>query len=72
MAFGRAYGTLPENAADVSRDEQESFWINRLPGLAEDGKIISVRLALFAEMVKGEALDSGHAQGSRRHGGSRR
>ena len=29
----------------------------RSPGLTQDGKIISVRLALFAEMVKGQALD---------------
>ena len=30
------------------------FWIKSISGLAQDGKVISVRLALFAEMVKGK------------------
>ena len=54
MAFGRAYGALPENSGDLSSD-QESFLDQSISGLAQDGKIISVRLALFAEMVKGKA-----------------
>ena len=53
MAFGRAYGALPENVADVGGD-QESFLDQATSGLAHDGKVISVRLALFAEMVKGK------------------
>ena len=53
MAFGRAYGALPENVGDLSSD-QESFLDQSISGLAQDGKIISVRLALFAEMVKGK------------------
>ena len=32
MAFGRAYGALPENIGDLSSD-QNHFWINRFPGL---------------------------------------
>src|SRR5262245_36855432 len=52
MAFGQAYGTLPERASERSRD-QESFLDQAIAGLAQDGRIISVRLALFAEMVKG-------------------
>jgi serine/threonine protein kinase/formylglycine-generating enzyme required for sulfatase activity/tetratricopeptide (TPR) repeat protein len=52
-AFGRAYGTLPERMADFSRD-QESFLEQAIAGLAQDFKIVSVRLALFAEMVKGK------------------
>ncbi len=52
-AFGRAYGALPEDAGDLSGD-QESFLNQSISGLAQDGKIISVRLALFAEMVKGK------------------
>ncbi len=51
--FGRAYGALPERTNDLSRD-QESFLDQAIAGLAQDGKIISVRLALFAEMVKGK------------------
>ena len=53
MAFGRAYGALPENIGDLSSD-QDSFLDQSISGLAQDGKIISVRLALFAEMVKGK------------------
>ena len=53
MAFGRAYGALPENIGDLASD-QDSFLDHSISGLAQDGKIISVRLALFAEMVKGK------------------
>ncbi len=53
MAFGRAYGALPENIGDLAGD-QDSFLDHSISGLAQDGKIISVRLALFAEMVKGK------------------
>ena len=53
MAFGRAYGALPQNSADLIRD-QEAFLDQAILGLAQDGKIISVRLALFAEMMKGK------------------
>ena len=52
-AFGRAYGALPEDIGDLSSD-QETFLDRSISGLAQDGKIISVRLALFAEMVKGK------------------
>ena len=52
-AFGRAYGALPDNIGDLSSD-QNTFLDQSISGLAQDGKIISVRLALFAEMVKGK------------------
>ena len=53
MAFGRAYGGLPEkHRRSQQRPECISGSIDL--GLAQDGKIISVRLALFAEMVKGK------------------
>ena len=52
-AFGRAYGALPETSGDLDR-EQQSFLDQSITGLAQDGKIISVRLALFAEMMKGK------------------
>jgi serine/threonine protein kinase/formylglycine-generating enzyme required for sulfatase activity len=53
-AFGRAFGTLPDNLGDASK-EQESFLTQSVAGLAEEGKVICVRLALFAEMMKGKA-----------------
>ena len=51
-AFGRAYGILPERAAQDSA-EQRSFLDQAVADLAEAGKVVPVRLALFAEMVKG-------------------
>jgi len=52
-AFGRAYGTLPEQASAISHDQQ-AFLDQSVAELAQDGKVIPVRLALFAEMVKGK------------------
>ena len=52
-AFGRAYGALPEKPSELSKD-QEAFLDQAIAGLAQDGKVIPVRLALFAEMVKGK------------------
>ena len=52
-AFGTAYGSLPERTGDISRD-QHAFLDQAITELAQDGKVISVRLALFAEMVKGK------------------
>ena len=52
-AFGTAYGNLPERRDDFSR-EQRTFLDQAITDLAQDGKVISVRLALFAEMVKGK------------------
>ena len=53
-AFGRAFGKLPENPGDTSRDQKE-FLTQAVSGLAQEGKVICVRLALFAEMMKGKA-----------------
>ena len=50
-AFGRAFGVLPDAPAEGSRDQQE-FLTQAASGLAQDGKVISVRLALFAELMK--------------------
>jgi len=52
-AFGIAYGNLPERTGDVSKD-QHAFLDQAIADLAQDGKVISVWLALFAEMVKGK------------------
>jgi eukaryotic-like serine/threonine-protein kinase len=56
-AFGRAFGKLPESTADTSKDQNE-FLNLAVAGLAQDGKVISVRLALFAEMMKGKTWAS--------------
>ena len=51
--FGRAFGRLPDNLGKCTRD-QAAFLDQAVSGLAQEGKVISVRLALFAEMVKGK------------------
>ncbi|MFI5457893.1 MAG: protein kinase, partial [Isosphaerales bacterium] len=51
-AYGQAYGTLPEAAGGLTRDH-EAFLDRAVDGLAQDNQVISVRLTLFAEMVKG-------------------
>jgi len=53
-AFGRAFGKLPENPGETTRDQKE-FLTQAVSGLAQDGKVICVRLALFAEMMQGKA-----------------
>jgi serine/threonine protein kinase/formylglycine-generating enzyme required for sulfatase activity len=53
-AFGRAFGKLPEKVRDTSRDQKE-FLRQSVAGLADGGKVNCVRLALFAEMMKGKA-----------------
>ena len=53
-AFGQAFGTLPEETNDLSKD-QHSFLDRAIRELVQDGKIVSVRLALFAEMVKAKS-----------------
>ncbi len=50
-AFGRAFGELPRNSSMDSKEQRE-FIEQSVAGLAEEGKVVSVRLALFAEMVK--------------------
>jgi serine/threonine protein kinase/formylglycine-generating enzyme required for sulfatase activity len=49
--FGRSLGRLPEGSEGLTR-EQAAFLDQAVAGLAEDGRVISVRLALFAEMMK--------------------
>jgi formylglycine-generating enzyme required for sulfatase activity len=49
-AFGRAFGALPPGEP---APEQERFLDQVVAGLAQGNKVISVRLSLFAEMVKG-------------------
>ena len=52
-AFGQAFGKLPANLSEATK-EQRDFLKQSVAGLAEEGKVICVRLALFAEMMKGK------------------
>jgi formylglycine-generating enzyme required for sulfatase activity/tetratricopeptide (TPR) repeat protein len=51
-AFGRAFGALPDEPTELPA-EAARFVEQAVDALAQDGKVISVRLALFADMVKG-------------------
>ena len=51
--FGRALGCLP--ATGEIRPAQKDFLDQSVAGLAVDDKVVSIRLALFAEMVKGKS-----------------
>ncbi|MCO8122333.1 protein kinase [Stieleria sp. TO1_6] len=56
-AFGRAFGQLPARASEMSR-EQRGFISQAVDDLSENGKVVPVRLALFAEMFKGKPWTS--------------
>ena len=54
LEFGKAFSRLPDNVAEFH--PAENLFLDRaIEGISEadEGKVISVRLALFAEMVKG-------------------
>ena len=51
--FGQAFGKLPAGPPGPSA-EQVRFLDALTTGLARDGKVVPVRLALFAEMIKGK------------------
>ena len=50
-AFGVAFGRLPQHQSEMSAD-QSHFVKTAIDGLAREGRIICVRLAVFAEMMK--------------------
>jgi serine/threonine protein kinase len=54
QAFGKAYGRLPETAEELSR-EQSRFLDDAVEAVAEDRRVIAVRISLLAEMLKGRA-----------------
>lgn len=57
-AYGKAFGQLPEKVGETSQD-QKQFLEQAVQGLAQEGKVICVRLAIFAEMVKGRPWTPG-------------
>jgi hypothetical protein len=52
-AFGNVYGRLPGRERDRNRD-QHAFLDQAITELAQDGKVVSVRLPLFSQMMKGK------------------
>lgn len=61
-AFGQVYGTLPDKISEVTSNEKQ-FLQQAVAGLAEEGQVICVRLALFAEMMKGKVWTSASLKG---------
>jgi len=59
-SFGRAFGRLPRSDSGRTREndhtykDQETFLKEAVAGLAQEGKVVCVRLALFADMMKGK------------------
>ena len=52
-AFGRSYGALLQDGSPL-KDGEELFLDEAVSALSEEEKVVCVRLALFAEMVKGK------------------
>jgi serine/threonine protein kinase/formylglycine-generating enzyme required for sulfatase activity len=52
-AYGCAFEALPARTTDLTK-EQHAFLDQVIAGLTQDGHVVPVRLALFAEMVKGK------------------
>jgi eukaryotic-like serine/threonine-protein kinase len=50
-AYGRAYEALPTASGEFTK-ELRTFLDEAVAGLAQDGRVVPIRLALFAEMVK--------------------
>ena len=53
IAFGRGYGMLPDDPKEMTGAQNE-FLDRTIKGLSQEGRVISVRLALFAEMLMGK------------------
>jgi hypothetical protein len=51
IAFGKAHGRLPRDSNLMSK-EQLAFIKQSVDGMSENGKVVCVRLALYAEMMK--------------------
>src|SRR5271157_5940655 len=53
IAFGRGYGMLPDDPKEMTGAQNE-FVDRTIKGLSQEGRVVSVRLALFAEMLEGK------------------
>ena len=51
--FGQARGDLPQDGSEIS-DDHRAFVRDAVQSLAQDDKVVCVRLALFAEMMRGK------------------
>ena len=53
IEFGRGYGMLPDDPKEMTC-AQNDFLDRTIEGLSQEGRVVSIRLALFAEMLKGK------------------
>jgi hypothetical protein len=65
VEYGRAYGCLPSDAEGFSSD-QNAFLDRAIEELSQGGKVVPVRLSLFAEMIKARPWT--HATWKETHG----
>ena len=70
IAFGRGYGMLPDDPKEMTGAQNE-FLERTIKGLSQEGRVISVRLALFAEMLKGKPWTPETFEAGRRGGRGR-
>ena len=54
MLFGAAHGKMPDDESQLTED-QNAFLEAAIDGLATDGRVVCVRLAIFADMFKSRA-----------------
>ena len=54
--FGQAYEQLPNNTADMTRD-QKQFLEDAIAAIQDEGSVSPVRLSLFAEMMKHDSWE---------------
>ena len=69
--LGGPSANFPRSPAKPARSRRE-FLNQAVSGLAQEGKVICVRLALFAEMMKGKPWTPATLEGSGRHRRGRR
>jgi formylglycine-generating enzyme required for sulfatase activity len=55
--FGKAFGKLPESSQDWTADQQ-SFIRQAVAGLSDEGRVISVRIAVLADMLRNKPWTS--------------
>ena len=53
-ALGKAFGKIPECGSQMTKEQRE-FVNQAVVGLSREGRVVCVRLALFAEMMKNKA-----------------
>jgi hypothetical protein len=54
--FGRAYGCLPEDLGEIT-NEQSKFIARIIDAVQENGRVISIHLAVLAQMLKSRTWD---------------